>query len=100
MKRHWSDLKYVMKVLKNKANDKRLPPYVRDFYQNLFQRLTWHQIDLEDAITEAQMQGLRNPAFPDDLVGWLDDDFDYDDKYGGQNAGKNDEDKEDEDKKD
>ena len=79
-KRHWGNLKYVMKVLKNKVDDKRLPPYIHKFYQNLLDRLEAHQIDLDNAIREAQMQGLRNPAFPDDLVGWLDDDFDDDDE--------------------
>ena len=93
MKRSWRDLKYVMAVLRNKAGDTRLPPYVQKFYQNLFDRLEAHEMDLKDAIREAQMQGLRNPAFPDDLVGWLDDDFDDDDPFGGNK-------KDDEDKKD
>lgn len=31
---------------------------------------------LEQEIAEAKMVGARNPAFDDDLVGWLDDDFD------------------------
>ena len=84
MKRSWSDLKYVMAVLRNKAKDTRLPPYVQKFYQNLFDRLEAHEMDLKAAILEAQMQGLRNPAFPDDLVGWLDDDFDDDDPFGGK----------------
>ena len=84
MKRSWSDLKYVMAVLRNKANDGRLPPYIQKFYQNLLDRLKSHETDLKTAILEAQMQGLRNPAFPDDLVGWLDDDFDDDDPFGGK----------------
>ena len=95
MKRSWRHLKYVQTVLKNKSKDKRLPKYVRDFYERLNNRLLWHESDVEDAISEALMQGIRNPAFPDDLVGWLDDDFDFDDKYGGKNAGKNNEDEED-----
>ena len=33
-----------------------------------------------DFIKELEMQLLRNPAFPGDLVGWLDDDFDDEDE--------------------
>lgn len=34
----------------------------------------------EQRIEESKMIGVRNPAFDGDMVGWLDDDFDYDDK--------------------
>ena len=91
-RRKWRHLRYVQVVLKNRSKDKRLPKYMRDLYNKLYNRLLWHQDDVDEAITESLMQGLRNPAFPDDLVGWLDDDFDFDDTYGGKNAGKKEED--------
>lgn len=34
----------------------------------------------EDWIQDAKMIGVRNPSFDGDYVGWLDDDFDKDDK--------------------
>jgi hypothetical protein len=33
----------------------------------------------EEAVTEAKMLGLRNPAFDGDYVGYPNDDFDNDD---------------------
>ncbi len=33
-------------------------------------------LTFEEALIEAKMIGLRNPAFDGDMVGWLDDDFD------------------------
>ena len=75
-KRSWPNLKYVQKVLKNKMEDSRLPQYVRDFYEKLYKRLVWHESDVADAIVEILDQSIRNPAFPGDMVGWLDDDFD------------------------
>ena len=38
------------------------------------------QIGYLDRIKELEELLYRNPAFPDDLVGWLDDDFDDDDE--------------------
>jgi hypothetical protein len=35
-------------------------------------------ISADEAIEEAKMIGVRNPAFEGDMVGWLDDDFDDD----------------------
>ncbi len=37
------------------------------------------RISADEAIEEAKMIGVRNPAFDGDMVGWLDDDFDTDD---------------------
>jgi hypothetical protein len=34
------------------------------------------KISADEAIEEAKMIGVRNPAFDGDMVGWLDDDFD------------------------
>lgn len=34
--------------------------------------------DYEDLLVEAKRIGLRNPAFEGDMIGWLDDDFDWD----------------------
>lgn len=76
MKRSWPNLKYVQAVFKNKMEDKRLPQYARDFYEKLYKRLLWHESDVEDTISEILDQSIRNPAFPGDMVGWLDDDFD------------------------
>ena len=76
MKRSWPNLKYVQAVLKNKMEDQRLPQYVRDWYEKLYKRLLWHESDVEDMVSEIVDQSIRNPAFPGDMVGWLDDDFD------------------------
>jgi hypothetical protein len=37
-------------------------------------------LTFEDALEEAKMIGVRNPAFDGDMVGWLDDDFDDSDE--------------------
>ena len=31
--------------------------------------------EYDEIIRDILMQGVRNPAFPDDMIGWLDDDF-------------------------
>jgi hypothetical protein len=48
-------------------------------YQHLLMIAQKSEDELEQLIWEAKNIGVRNPAFPDDLVGWLDDDFDDDD---------------------
>ena len=37
-------------------------------------------ISADEAIEEAKMIGVRNPAFDGDMVGWLDDDFEDEDE--------------------
>jgi hypothetical protein len=37
------------------------------------------RISADEAIEQAKMIGVRNPAFDGDMVGWLDDDFDDED---------------------
>lgn len=76
----WLHLKHVLEVISTRIDDKRLGEEERKFLQDIYKRLLWHEIDVEDAIIEAEMLGLRNPSFPDDLIGWLDDDFDEDDE--------------------
>jgi hypothetical protein len=46
---------------------------------NILSDLELGMISAEEAIEEAKMIGVRNPAYDGDMVGWLDDDFDEDD---------------------
>lgn len=47
--------------------------------KNLFMK--WHsaakgaETEFDEMLLDAEMHGVRNPAFPDDMIGWLDDDF-------------------------
>jgi hypothetical protein len=45
---------------------------------NILSDLELGMISAEEAIEEAKMIGVRNPAFDGDMVGWLDDDFEDD----------------------
>lgn len=47
---------------------------------NILSDLELGMISADEAIEEAKMIGVRNPAYDGDMVGWLDDDFDDDDK--------------------
>ena len=75
----WQDLDYVLQQISEKMHDNNLPQEQRLWFSNLYDRLQNHETSVDDAIWEAKQIGVRNPAFPDDLVGWLDDDFDYPD---------------------
>ena len=56
-------------------------PIERSKYQHLLLFMVKKvRMKSEQLIWEAKNIGVRNPAFPDDLVGWLDDDFDDDDE--------------------
>jgi hypothetical protein len=43
--------------------------------------MKWHsatkgtETEFDEMLRDAEMHGVRNPAFPDDMIGWLDDDF-------------------------
>ena len=47
-----------------------------------YRRLMWRSLNAEDTyedlIQELKDLMIRNPAFPGDMIGWLDDDFDKD----------------------
>ena len=51
-------------------------PIERSKYQHLLLLGQKGEDEIEQLIWEAKNIGVRNPAFPDDLVGWPDDDFD------------------------
>ncbi len=55
---------------------------------NILSDLELGMISAEEAIEEAKMIGVRNPAFDGDMVGWLDDDFDDDDEDERKNKKK------------
>ena len=78
MKR-WLNLDAVLDKLRRKMSDERISPEMRDWLNSIYDQLLYHESTIDDAIWEAQQINIRNPAFPDDLVGWLDDDFDYPD---------------------
>jgi hypothetical protein len=50
--------------------------FLQKLLQDLNQGIYWTEEDIRN--TAAQF-GVRNPAFPGDMVGWLDDDFEPDD---------------------
>lgn len=75
----WKDLDYVLKQLGSRMQDEGLSPQERLWFNNLYNRLLNLEVDIDEAIWQAKQIGVRNPAFPDDLVGWLDDDFDDED---------------------
>ncbi len=37
--------------------------------------LLFGKLEYEDLLLDAELRGIRNPSFPGDLIGWLDDDF-------------------------
>lgn len=52
-----------------------IPPHHREFLDNLREELILGKAEVDDLIWDAELRGIRNPAFPGDLIGWLDDDF-------------------------
>ncbi len=74
--KQWLNLKTVLDKLRRKMADERISPEMRDWMNSIYDQLLYHESTIDDAIWEAKQHALRNPAFPDDLVGWLDDDFD------------------------
>jgi hypothetical protein len=50
-----------------------------DMVDNTLEFLEHAQYSYSRQIEEAKMIGLRNPSFDGDMIGWLDDDFDWDD---------------------
>ena len=54
-------------------------PQTRVMMAKWIQKIEAGRGDYEHVIAELNMRLLRNPSFPDDIVGWLPDDFDSDD---------------------
>jgi hypothetical protein len=79
MKRKSSNLSRLKRALWHRSQDDNDPERRKD-YRHLHKTASEAEEEIEDMIRDAEMQGIRNPAFPDDLVGWLDDDFDPPDK--------------------
>jgi hypothetical protein len=46
--------------------------------QNIQDNLLLGKLEYEDLLLDAELRGIRNPSFPGDLIGWLDDDFGLD----------------------
>jgi hypothetical protein len=79
MKRKSNHVSFLKRALWKRAKEEKDPTKRRDF-RYPHQAACDAEEEIEDMIRDAEMQGIRNPAFPDDLVGWLDDDFDPPDK--------------------
>jgi len=75
----WLNLDHVLREMQNRLRDERLSDEMRQWLKGVYNDLLYHESTIDDAIWEAKQKSLRNPAFPDDLVGWLDDDFDLPD---------------------
>jgi hypothetical protein len=87
MKRKSNHLAFLRRALWKRAKDAKDPQTRKDL-RYLHKAACDAEEEIDEIIRDAEMMGIRNPAFPDDLVGWLDDDFDPPDK-------KKDEDEED-----
>lgn len=70
------EMRLGLKMWRCSSNDSELI----DHLDRLITDMERGIIGIEDAITEAKRIGYRNPAFDGDMVGWLDDDFDEEDK--------------------
>jgi hypothetical protein len=55
---------------------------------NILSDLELGIISADEAIEEAKMIGVRNPAYDGDMVGWLDDDFDDDNEDNDEDEKK------------
>ena len=75
-RRRWPHLNSVQDFFKNRMEDKRLPDYIREWYENVYHLLLLHENEVEDVIEELLGEKIRNPAFPDDLGEWLANNFD------------------------
>src|SRR5689334_1277117 len=96
MKRKSNSLAYLKKALWKRAMAEKDPLKRKDL-RMLHQKAQDAEDEIDEIVRDAEMMGIRNPAFPDDLVGWLDDDFELpEDRW--KRYGKPDND-EDEDKK-
>jgi hypothetical protein len=95
MKRKSNHLAYIRRKLWERFLDSKDPDQRKD-YRHLHKAAQDAEEEIDEMIRDAEMQGIRNPAFPDDLVGWLDDDFDFPDERWKRRLGIED----DEDKKD
>jgi hypothetical protein len=74
MKRKSNALAYLKKALWHRAMAEKDPLKRKDL-RLLHQKAQEAEDEIDEIIRDAEMMGIRNPAFPDDLVGWLDDDF-------------------------
>jgi hypothetical protein len=79
MKRKSSSLSYLRRALWKRSREDKDPTKRQD-YRYLHKAAMDAEEEIDEIIRDAEMAGIRNPAFPDDLVGWLDDDFDPPDK--------------------
>jgi hypothetical protein len=79
MKARSRSLSRLKRALWHRAQDETDPVKRKD-YRHLHEVASEAEEEIDEIVRDAEMQGIRNPAFPDDLVGWLDDDFDPPDK--------------------
>jgi hypothetical protein len=93
MKRKSNYLTYLRRALWKRFLESKDPKQRQD-YRSLHKAAQDAEEEIDEIIRDAEMMGIRNPAFPDDLVGWLDDDFELpEDKWHPQPKDDEDEDK-------
>jgi|GEM_PF-2507235 len=74
-----SKIETALQRLRDVIFRKDLPPDIRRTLFKAVDEIFHGQAEYEDQLQELRERIFRNPAFPDDLVGWLDDDFDLPD---------------------
>jgi hypothetical protein len=79
MKRKSRHLTYLKRALWQRAMAAKDPETRKDL-RYLHKTACDAEEEIDEIVRDSEMAGIRNPAFPDDLVGWLDDDFDPPDK--------------------
>jgi hypothetical protein len=73
-------LEIALQNLYDLAQDPRLSASARRQIYNALRRLEAGVGDMEQEVLDLKMQLLRNPSFPDDLMGYWDDDVADDDE--------------------
>lgn len=68
----------VLKELKRRYHIER-DPHWKQYWRDLAAKQDIGLEVLDEQFRQAKMLGLRNPSFEGDEIGWLDDDFTYDD---------------------
>ena len=54
-------------------------PALREDLKRAYGLVKGYKGDIEALVEEITQMGVRNGAFPGDMIGWLDDDFTYED---------------------
>lgn len=72
-------LEMLIQMLEDLVNDPTATDEERHIFNQLLNQATAAQREIDDILLDLKTLLYRNPSFPGDMVGWLDDDFDDDD---------------------